>query len=254
MAISTTLLFGRIGALAGSNVAGVLLESSCDGMFIIAAIFLFACAMISFFVSTKSSQAENWNSIKFIHKKFRSEMQIKFNSSSRRALRSIYKWKLISKIASQDSISQFESAEFFNLHLIISACIIKMKFCWKWFSLNWIHSLYTLSRALYQINKYFWGMCRIFYHHNTGNDLFVGCLWIKWKCIRPINFFYYCKGLKTEFFKFIQYFYNIFTSKINIFLNFSSYFYKIFKSFLRTSNLLSSTLHTHFSYQKHNVT
>jgi Zn-dependent protease with chaperone function len=59
MAMSTTLLFGRIGALAGSNVAGILLERSCDGMFIIAAIFLFTCAMVSFFVSTKSSRVEN---------------------------------------------------------------------------------------------------------------------------------------------------------------------------------------------------
>lgn len=58
MAMSTTLLFGRIGALTGSNVAGILLENSCNSLFIISAAFLFICTVLAFFVSTKSSRQD----------------------------------------------------------------------------------------------------------------------------------------------------------------------------------------------------
>lgn len=58
MAMSKTLVFGRIGALAGSNIAGVLLDNSSDSMYIIAAAALFICAVLSFYVSSNSSSRQ----------------------------------------------------------------------------------------------------------------------------------------------------------------------------------------------------
>lgn len=55
--MSTTLVWGRIGALVGSNIAGILLEHSCNAMFLIGGVILFICMLLSYFVlSSKSSR------------------------------------------------------------------------------------------------------------------------------------------------------------------------------------------------------
>ncbi|KAL7026280.1 hypothetical protein ACKWTF_013829 [Chironomus riparius] len=50
MAISTTMLFGRLGGLAGGNVASILLEKSCNWTFGIGGILLVLCGVLVIFI------------------------------------------------------------------------------------------------------------------------------------------------------------------------------------------------------------
>lgn len=50
MAISTTMLFGRLGGLAGGNVASFLLEDNCNWTFSISGLLLVFCGGMIFFI------------------------------------------------------------------------------------------------------------------------------------------------------------------------------------------------------------
>lgn len=50
MAISTTMLFGRLGGLAGGNVASYLLEDNCNWTFSAGGLILFFCGAMIFFI------------------------------------------------------------------------------------------------------------------------------------------------------------------------------------------------------------
>jgi MFS family permease len=50
MAISTTMLFGRLGGLAGGNVASYLLEDNCNWTFSVGGLLLVVCGCMVFFL------------------------------------------------------------------------------------------------------------------------------------------------------------------------------------------------------------
>ncbi|EDS32608.1 synaptic vesicle protein [Culex quinquefasciatus] len=58
MAVSISLMFGRIGSVFGTNINGLLLDSHCEATFWIASIILLVCGVLSFFVPDIHKKAE----------------------------------------------------------------------------------------------------------------------------------------------------------------------------------------------------
>lgn len=50
MAISTTMVFGRLGGLIGGNTSSLLLELSCNSTFIIGGVIIIVCGILTFFI------------------------------------------------------------------------------------------------------------------------------------------------------------------------------------------------------------
>ncbi|CAO1319776.1 unnamed protein product [Diamesa serratosioi] len=50
LALSISLMFGRLGSLIGGNVAGLLLENYCNSSFAISGVSLLLCGVLSFFI------------------------------------------------------------------------------------------------------------------------------------------------------------------------------------------------------------
>ncbi|EDS32606.1 synaptic vesicle protein [Culex quinquefasciatus] len=50
MAVSISLMFGRIGSVFGTNMNGLLLDSHCEATFWIASVIMLLCGVLSFFV------------------------------------------------------------------------------------------------------------------------------------------------------------------------------------------------------------
>lgn len=50
LAMSISLMFGRLGSLIGGNVAGLLLENYCNSSFAISGVSLLLCGVLSFFI------------------------------------------------------------------------------------------------------------------------------------------------------------------------------------------------------------
>lgn len=58
MAVSISLMFGRIGSVFGTNMNGLLLDIHCEATFWIASIILLVCGVLSFFVPDIHKKAE----------------------------------------------------------------------------------------------------------------------------------------------------------------------------------------------------
>lgn len=50
LAMSLSLMLGRLGSLTGGNVAGLMLESSCNSMFVLAGCIMVICGLLTFLI------------------------------------------------------------------------------------------------------------------------------------------------------------------------------------------------------------